>query len=70
MSEQVTVTFTADVNAVTDALLAMEAWAERMYSPGGSRVDPGWVETRRMYNALGPIVLAMRAARDEAIAGE
>lgn len=60
MNDQVTVTFTADVSAVTDALLAIESWDERVYGGAPDRLPD--------HNALGPIVLAMRAARDEAIA--
>lgn len=67
--DQVTVTFTADVNAVTDALLAIEMWDQRMY--GGPRsVGPFGRQQLAAHNALGPIVLAMRAARDEATVDE
>lgn len=67
---QVTVTFTADINAVTDALLAIEAYDQRMYGENGYQLTRNVLGDLAAHNALGPIVLAMRAARDEAIADE
>ena len=60
---RVVVTLDAEASAVTDVLLAIEGFAERVYPD--RRTD---AEQQAGYNALGDIVLPLRAARDEALA--
>jgi hypothetical protein len=62
VSTEVTVTFTADWRAAYDVLLSIEARASRMYA--GRANDP---EQQERYNALGPIVFALRDAVDNTV---
>lgn len=63
MTETVNVTLTdVPVGAATDALLAIESWAERMYSDRAN--DP---HLQQSYNDLAAIVLPLRGARDAAL---
>jgi hypothetical protein len=56
--QRITVTLTdVDIDAATDALLAIEAWDERFNALGSAE-----------HARLGAIVLPLREARDRAIA--